>query len=109
MSNIKGVKVGNGHGEFVNAIFPGSSQVLPFTATSSQSAALGSQTSLVEVYATQNCHIKVAADPTAVADGTCFFIPLGVARQICVTGGEKIAAIRNTADGNLYITEAVSL
>lgn len=107
--SVKAIRMGNGSGSFSSAIFPGTSQKVAFSATNAQSTALGASTTLVELYASQNCHIKVAADPTAVADGTCLFLPLGVVRQIAVTAGHKIGVIRDSADGNLFITEATSI
>lgn len=88
------------------AILPGVSQALAFTGTSAQSTALGTSTTLVKIFATTDCFIKVATDPTAVADGTCMFVPAGIIDFIGVGPGQKIAAIRNASSGTLYITEA---
>lgn len=92
-------------GDGFEAIYPGVSQKLSTIVTSAQSAALGARTSVVHIYATQDIHIKVGANPTALADGTCMFIPKTVAKVIGVAPGQKIAAIRDSADGVLYITE----
>lgn len=107
--SVKAVKLGNGAGSFVDAIFPGTSQKVAFTGTSAQSAALGASTSVVEVISTQNCHIKTGEDPTATADGTSMYLPANVMRRIAIVGGHKIAAIQDSSGGNLFITEAASV
>jgi hypothetical protein len=83
------------------------SQKLAFTGTSAKSAALGGRTTVVRLYSTQDVHIKVAVDAnaTAVADGTCFFLPKTVSVLVGVSPGQKIAAIQDSAGGNLFITE----
>jgi hypothetical protein len=98
-----------GHG--YDSIYPGTSQKVAFDA-SAQSTAMQSRTSIVRLYATNDCHIKVgkAADnsgagPTAVADGTCYFLPKLVQVTIGVAPSSIIAAIKDTAGGNLFITE----
>lgn len=89
------------------ALYPGVSQKVAFSVASAKSAALQARTSVVRLYATNDCHIKVAPDATAtaVADGTCYFLPKLVQFSIGVVGGQKIAVIRDSADGNLFITE----
>lgn len=90
-----------------DAIFPGVSQKVAFTGTSAKSTVLQARTSVVRLYATQDCHIKVAPDATAtaVADGTCYFLPKTVQVMIGVVPGQKIAVIQDSAGGNLFITE----
>lgn len=90
---------------YFETIIPGTSQLKAFSSSSVQSTALGTQTSIVRVIASTSCHIKLAANPTAVADGTCIFLYAGVPEYFGCTGGDKIAVIRDAADGNLYITE----
>lgn len=87
------------------AIIPGVSQKKAFTAVSSQSTALSASTSVVRLFATEDCHIKTGANPTAVADGTCMFLPADREALIGVGSGDKIAVIRDTVDGVLFITE----
>lgn len=94
-------------GDGFECIYPGVSQKVAFIVTNTKSAALQPRTSIVRLYATQDCHIKVAPDATAiaVADGTCYFLPKLVQMSIGVVGGQKIGVIRDSADGNLFITE----
>jgi hypothetical protein len=91
------------------AIFPGACQSVAFTGTSGQSAALQTKTSLVRLFATKDCFIKIATNPTALADGTSMFIAGGIYEYIGVdnsVNAQKIAVISNGTNGTLYITEA---
>lgn len=95
-------------GEGFDTIYPGVSQKVAFDA-SVKSTALQARTSVVRLYATQDCHIIVAPDATAiaVADGTCYFLPKTVQVMIGVTPLQKIAVIKDSAGGNLFITEGL--
>lgn len=94
-------------GDGFEAIYPGVSQKLAFTGVNAKSAALQTRTTVVRLYSTQDVHLKVAPDATAiaVADGTCYFLPKLVQMFIGVVGGQKIGAIQDSAGGNLFITE----
>lgn len=92
-------------GGFFEAIYPGTSQKRSFTGTSAQSSALGAKTTIVRLYATEDCHIKTGANPTAVADGTCLFLPANSVEYIGVEPTHKVAVIQDTASGDLFITE----
>lgn len=105
--SVKGVRVANGEQNTFDAIFPGTSQKVAFSSVSSQSAALGSSTTLVRVMASQNCYLAFGANPTATTS-TSLFLPTGVIEKFGVTSATKIAVIRDSADGNLYITEATA-
>lgn len=79
-------------------------QNISFTGTSAASAAFGSQTYMVRVSATANCHVSVGMAPVAVTtdmlvkatDPPCL---------IKVSPGEKIAVIQDSAAGTLNISE----
>jgi hypothetical protein len=81
----------------------GTSSKVAFT-TSTQSGALTA--TVVRLVATQDCHVAFAANPTAVADGTGTFLPANVPEYFQFTSGQKIAAIQDSAPGNLFITIA---
>jgi hypothetical protein len=85
-----------------DALTPGASSKLAFTGTSAQSSAIAG--TIVRVTATQNCHLAFGANPTAVADGSCVYLPAGQTQFFAVTSGNKIAAIQDSAGGNLFIT-----
>lgn len=106
-----GVKVGESYQDSgFPAIFPGDSQKVAIGSGSVQSSALSggtdSKTTVIRIFATQDCHIKIAANPTAVADGTCMFLPAGIVEYVGCAPTDKIAVIRDASDGYLYITEA---
>lgn len=92
--------------ETFEAIIPNVSQALAFSSASAQGSALALSTTLVRLFCSQDCFITVGSNPTALGDGTSMFIPSGIVDFIGVQGGQKIAAIRSTNDGTLYITEA---
>ena len=84
-------------------ITPGTSVLVSFDA-SVQSAALTA--TVIRLCATTDCHVAIAANPTAVADGTCMFLPANSAEYIRITSGQKVAAIKDASAGKLYITIA---
>lgn len=73
-----------------------------FTNSSAQSTAISA--TVVRLVATQDVFYIAGADPTATADGTSSFLPAGVLEHIKISSGDKIAALRETDDGTLYIT-----
>ncbi len=89
------------------AIYAGVSQKVVTVVGSTQGSAFTAKTSVIRVFATKDCHLAFGADPTAVADGTNMFLPAGMIDYIGVTPGQKVAAIRDAADGVLYITEGL--
>jgi hypothetical protein len=86
------------------AITPGTAEVVAIGATSAQSAAYAAET-LVRVLATVACHILIGTNPTALTTST----PL-LANSIeyyIIPAGSKLAVIRDSGDGSLYLTPAV--
>lgn len=73
------------------------------TNASAQSAAFAKDTTRVRLVANTNTWLKFAADPTAVT--TDIYLPANVVQDFSVKAGEKLAAIRDTADGKLSILE----
>lgn len=84
----------------------GSSQKVNFTGTSAQSTALGANTSLVMLHATEDCWVAMGADPTAAATGVgSMFLPANQSYHAGVTPGLEIAVVQDSAGGSLYIYE----
>lgn len=82
----------------------GGCQTAAFLATSvAISTAVGAQTRRVTLYATQDCHVRFDATPVAVT--TDFFLPASTQIMLAIRPGEKVAAIRASADGTLYVSE----
>jgi hypothetical protein len=93
-------------GEKFPAIFPGTSQKVSYTDSSAASSnAFAAGTSIVRVVSTTACFIKFAASPTAATTDT--FLPANTPEYFGVPEGQsyKVAAIRLTESGDLYVTE----
>lgn len=90
------------------AIYQGASQKVAYTGTQGVSTALSAGISVVRLVPTSNCHVKIGPTPVALADGSCMYLPLGVPVLVGVLPGDKVAAIQDTAGGNLFITEGAT-
>lgn len=86
-------------------IYQGTSQKVASGAASVQSTAFSTRTSIIRFVATQDCHIKLGANPTAVADGTCLFVPKNWVEYIGCGPGDKLAVIQDSTGGFIFITE----
>ncbi len=65
----------------------------------------GSGMTAVLVLCSTDCHVTSGASPTATASDT--FIPAKVLVWVWLAGGvDKLAFIRDAADGTAYVTEA---
>ncbi len=91
-------------GENFPFIYPGTSQKVAYD-TTTQSAALGARTSVVRLIASTDAHVKFGANPTALTDGTSTFLKANIEYFFGVAPGSKIAAIKDSGAGNLFITE----
>lgn len=90
-----------------DAIFPGTSTSIAFGAAGTlAAAALMTATSIVRVYADQNCFIRFDGVTATSAD---MFLPAGVIEYFGVEAPSatprKVSAVRSTNSGTLYITE----
>lgn len=84
--------------------FSGVSQNLAVAATSAAiTNAFGTRE--VRVVSTTNCWITFGASPTAAAAANNMYLPAGVVEYFHVTNGQKLAAIRDSADGTLNVAE----
>jgi hypothetical protein len=93
-------------GQVFQAFDPGTSQALAVGATSAACTALGTNTTIVRLFSTVDCFIKIGASPTAVAN-TSMFLPGGFIEyyDIPYDSAPQIAAISASGSGTLYITE----
>lgn len=94
------------HAQTFEAIFPGTSQVVAIGASSAQSTALQTTTTVVQLVATVACFVAIGSNPTAVANTTCY-VPANIPVKYGVVGGNKIAVIQASGAGSLFITEGV--
>jgi len=98
---------------FLNKTHPvfrmGSSQTVSIASTSTASSATTAAVAgqgddlTVTVYATADCFLAFGAAPTATSSG--HFLAAGERMYFRMTSGHKIAAIRKSGDGSLYLTE----
>lgn len=83
---------------------PGTSQKKAYTGTSAAiDDAISAGVFLVRVMVTTDAHIVFGASPTAVA--TDLYLPANSPEYFRCTPGQKVAAIRETNSGDLYVTE----
>jgi len=82
----------------------GGTQSVAYTGTAGViSNAVDAQTRRVLVYASTDCHIQFAKAPTATTAD--MFLPASTQIFLSIRGGEKVSAIRNSADGTLIVSE----
>ena len=80
-------------------------QSVAFTATAARTTnGISDQIYKVALIATEDCHIRFGSGtPTALT--TDFFLPKNNLVMFPIVPGEKISAIRNSADGTLHVSE----
>lgn len=81
---------------------PGTTVKQAFTATAAATAAITG--TLVRLVATQNCYVLFGSAP--VADTSQIYLPANVVSFFAFSSGEKVSVVRDSADGNLFITPA---
>lgn len=83
----------------------GSTQTVAFTSTSvAQTTAVAAGVRVVRVIASTACHIAQGASPVATTSYPK--LPANTEAYLVVAPGEKLAAIRTTTSGTLWVTEA---
>ena len=93
----------------VNAVYngilrpvEGAQQKVAFTDISAQSAVF--KTDIVTLFATQNCWVRFGSNPTAAAnDGNSVYLAAFFYHAFSCVPGEKLAVIRDSANGDLHI------
>lgn len=85
----------------------GTSQNVTTSGTSAATAAaFGATTQEIRVVCTQNTWIKVGdGTPTATTGSGSSYMPAGVVEYFHVTGGQKLAAIQDSAAGTVNVSE----
>ena len=73
-------------------------------ASSVQSALFPNATKTVRCTATVDCWIELGTNPTAAAN-TSTFLPAGAIEYFAATAGMRLAVIRASTDGSLYVRE----
>lgn len=91
------------------AIFPGKFQQISFSGAASVGVGFSTRTTIVRLFATQDCWVQMGLNPTATAAGPdSFVIRGGIVHFFGVNSGWKISAIQNTVSGVLDILEGSS-
>ncbi len=82
--------------------YPLTSQTVSYDATT-QSAAFNTKTHMVRLRATTDCYIAFGANPTATS--STHFLAAGETQDFAVFGGDKVAAIKSSVAGSLFVSE----
>lgn len=88
--------------QVVQAMRPSTNQEVTVTATSAATATTFTK-NIVRLCASVDCRVVVGSAPTALS--TSMRLPAGIVEYIAVYPGEKLAAIRESVDGVLTVTE----
>jgi len=92
--------------EMFQCVSPGVSQAITVGAASVQASSFTDGVTIIRLFSTVDSWVAFGSNPTAVAEGaSSMFLPGGVVEYFEIKNGEKVAVIRNTASGKLYITE----
>lgn len=85
----------------------GKTDYITVNATSAPSVAFDANTFDIRVVSTTNCHINIGdGTPTAVAtDNNGMYLPSGVIEYFHVNPGQKLAVVRDTADGVISVAQ----
>jgi hypothetical protein len=83
-------------------IRPGTTAKVAVGCTSTTSEPAGSQ--VVRLVATVDCHVAIG--PAPVADGNSVLLPANLPEYFACDSADRIAVIRESSDGALYITAA---
>lgn len=90
------------------AMVPAGGQKVSYTATAASSTAINSHSGSVRLVATTACFVDFSAaggDVTAVVD-TGVYLPANAPEYFVVPKNCKISAVRLSASGDLYISQA---
>ncbi len=80
----------------------GVGEVVAYTGTSAQSAALPTGTKNVRVVLSTAGFVEIGANPTAVTT-TSFYLPAGVIEYFSAIAGQKVAIVQQTTSGSAYV------
>jgi len=99
------------NGAPIQAMIPGKSNTIAFTATPETSVVFEEKTKLLWLYATKSCWIRIGTELTAEAgndDGESFFLPGGTwMNRGLVEEWDRLSVVRDTENGILYYTQGI--
>jgi len=79
----------------------GQGESVSYTGTAGTSAAITG--TIIDVTCTTDAFVAIGAAPTAVADGTDYFVSGGLTYRFPITSGNKISAIQLSSGGTMYV------
>jgi hypothetical protein len=83
--------------------YSGDSDVVAYTTSSVQSAAVPANFYEIRVVCTSNAWINIGTDPTATAGDDSLYMPAGLVEYFHVSPGQKVAVIQDSGGGNLVV------
>lgn len=82
----------------------GGAQSVAYTATAAATTnPVGAQISRVLLWASTDCHVQFGGAP--VATTADMFVPANTQMLMSIRRGERVSAIRDSADGTLWVSE----
>ena len=86
----------------------GTTQVMTVSASSVQSTAIASNCTIIRLAngSAAQCHFEIGSNPTASLT-TSAMLPANAIEYIKVTGGDKVAVIRNATATDVSITQII--
>jgi hypothetical protein len=85
------------------AVFTGVFQSVSFDGSVATANGVAEKTSVVFLYSDQDVHIKTGPAPTATTSD--FLLPASTLLAIRVDPNDKVAGIKNTTGGTLWVSE----
>lgn len=86
----------------------GSSFLVAYDASVASTNALSEYTdqpyAAVRITPTTDCFVVSAAAPTALAEGTCHYLPMGIPQDLRFPSTHKLAFIKKDSAGSAYVT-----
>lgn len=87
----------------MQAIMVGTSQTVSISASSVQSSAFQTGVRVIRLFPETDCYIAIGSNPTATTS-SCY-LPAGIIQFFGVQEGQKLAVLRKTTSGTLYLLE----
>jgi hypothetical protein len=88
----------------IQAVYLGAVHNVTTSGSSAQSGAVGADTTLVRLVATEACYVAIGDNPTATSSS--MYLPAATPEYFGIGGGQKVAALQVASGGVLNVTEA---
>jgi hypothetical protein len=96
------------NGQLAQCFGFGTTQTVAIGSGSVQSTAVASETKVLRLVATTECHLAIGSNPTA-SQTTSFYMPANTIEYVRCGGSDKVAVIQKSggSTGSLFVTETV--